>query len=293
MRSNRASLTAAFVATCRGLSRLLPEDARLVDDPYGAELSHHALGVAIDAASKLPRGARVALWGPLALALPWALYMQVRTRSIDDVVRAAVADGCDQVVILGAGLDARAVRLADVLRDVTVFEVDHPATQRHKREGIERLGAVSPARYLAWDFERDSIADLADALSRLGHDRARRTITLWEGVTMYLSREAIDATLDAVRSYSAPGSRLVFNYIDRDLIERPNPLRKVVSSVVRVAGEPFTTGFDPSELPAVLGRAGFDVERDAPFSELARELLPHTWSEWIRDGGHLAIATRR
>src|SRR4051794_26490410 len=83
---------------------------------------------------------------PLTGPLYWGtLYMQVRTRVIDDMLRAFVADGGRQVLLLGAGYDSRARRFGDELRGVTFFEVDHPATQEHKRRVLAG-GAPGGAR---------------------------------------------------------------------------------------------------------------------------------------------------
>lgn len=292
MHERRASFTAAFVAASRGLSPLLPAPMRLVDDPFGAHLAHPVAGAIVEGFAALPKPLRGAAWGPLAPMFPWAVYMQVRTRAIDDALFEAVEGGCAQVVILGAGLDARALRLAERLRGVTVYEIDHPATQTYKRDALARVGANSAARYVAWNFERDRLDALVDTLAAHGHDRARPTFTIWEGVTMYLTRPAIDATLAAVRAWSAVGSAVAINYVDRALVERPGPARRVVSSVVRGVGEPFVTGFDQPEMAALLAEVGFAVVRNATFGAWARELLRAGWAERVGEGGNLVIARR-
>jgi methyltransferase (TIGR00027 family) len=220
---------------------------------------------------------------------PWALYMQVRTRVIDDAVRAFVADGGRQVVILGAGFDARGWRLREALGDVIVYEVDHPATAALKRE---RFGVHPFVRALQWNFERDPMPSLVDRLAELGHDRHERTLTLWEGVTMYLTPEAFSATLDAVRAYSAPRSELAFNYIDRALIDRPSVAATAVRAVVRAVGEPFKLGFAPDALRETLREHGFRVLRDRGFEEHARALLGERWARVVRRGRRIALVER-
>ncbi|MFO0652011.1 MAG: SAM-dependent methyltransferase, partial [Polyangiales bacterium] len=196
------------------------------------------------------------------------------------------------VVILGAGLDARAVRLAGELGGVTVFEVDHPATQAYKRDALARVGASSPARYVAWNFERDPLERLADALAAVGHDRATPTFTVWEGVTMYLTRAAIESTLAAVRDYGPVGSELVLNYVDRARAEGRGPASRVVGRVVRGVGEPFVSGFEHAEMASLLERAGFAVSRNASLSVWAKALLPVRWGDRVGLGGNLAVARR-
>lgn len=292
MQDHRPSFTAAFVAASRGLSPLLPPAARLVDDPLGL----HLAGVVPPRVGAALRGAT----GPALLAaraallpmLPWVAYMQVRTRGIDDELRSFAREGGAQVVILGAGFDARAVRLADDLPGVTFVEVDHPATQARKRAALVEAGVDSPARYLSWDFERDALSELPAALQAAGLDPERPVFVIWEGVTMYLSTGALSASLAAIAAFSPPGSRLAFNYIRRDLVESPGPLTRAVGAVVRGVGEPFRSGFDPGELGAWLGERGFRLERDDDFATLAGRWLPRRWASAVREGRRLAVAER-
>jgi methyltransferase (TIGR00027 family) len=290
MRPHRPSFTAAFVAAARGLSPLLPDRLRLVDDPYGAAFAGGALGDAVRAVGEAPSAVRALAWGPLLPMLPWAVYMQVRTRVFDDALERFVREGGAQVVILGAGFDARASRLGELLHGATVFEVDHPATQARKREVL--AGAPSAARYLAWDFERDAMGALPARLAEAGHDPSRATFTLWEGVTMYLTRDALDATLGAIEAYSARGSWVAFNYADRALVERPGVLERAVLAVVSAVGEPFRSGFEPEDVRAWMREHGFDVQDDRSFAEWAGELLPAPWSRLVRVGRRVATAER-
>lgn len=289
MRAHRASATAVFVAACRGLAPLLPSRARLVTDPFGARVLGAGVASAVDVLSRAPAPVRALAWGPLLPLLPWTLYMQVRTRALDDALRAFIARGGRQVVILGAGFDARATRLRDALAGAAVYEVDHPSTQSEKRA---RFGGDHPARFLAWDFERDPLTALPARLASLGHDPSRPTFTLWEGVTMYLTREAIAATLDAVRAYSAEGSALAFNYIDRGFIEHPGALGTLTATAVRALGEPFRGGFTADEMRAMLAAHGFGVDDDRSFEDLARAMLPAPWSWLVRAGRRMAVGER-
>ena len=280
MRDNQASFTAAFVALCRGLGDGLPADAQLVADPFGARFATGALA----AGPLSPLFARV--------ARTFVVYMQVRTRSIDDVVRAFVAEGGEQLLILGAGFDCRAKRMAELSR-VRVFEVDHPATQARKR-AVLGDAHDSPITYVAWDFEGRPVRELPSALTALGHDRHRRTLTIWEGVTMYLSEPAIDATVAAVGELSAPGSPLVFNYLDASCFETPSALDKIMTALVARVGEPFTFGWQANALPAWLQTRGFDVQWNKSLSALADELLLASKARaWLTEHGRFTVLARR
>jgi methyltransferase (TIGR00027 family) len=247
----------------------LPPAARLADDPYGAAFEDPG-------ARRRLHGALVRAGLPierLPFVKPWILYMQVRTRVIDDAVRAFAAEGGRQLVLLGAGFDCRAVRLPELAR-ARVLEVDHPATQGRKREVLDELGVPSQARYLAWDFESRALSDLPGALADAGLDLRAPVMTIWEGVTMYLTPAAIDASLRAIHAWSAPGSQLAMTYFTTARLTTMSWRTRVVRAVVARVGEPFRFTWKPAELPGYLDERGFSLVRDVATSEAARELLP-------------------
>jgi methyltransferase (TIGR00027 family) len=281
MREDTPSRTAAWVAAARHLGRLLPPDIRLADDPFGAGFTSPKLARLIEQAieesspSPLPAALR-SIRHPLTRVpglRSWILYMQVRTRVIDDALRAFVERGGRQLVILGAGYDCRALRMPE-LDDVVVFEIDHPATQGHKRSVLETAGAESPSIYVTWDFEERPVEDLPDALAESGHDAAQPTFTIWEGVTMYLSEPAIDASLRAIAEWSAPGSVLAMTYFARSRLARPSLATRAIRAVVATVGEPWRWGWAPEELPGYLGERGLQLAEDISLADAARELLP-------------------
>lgn len=275
MHTDRPSTTAALVAALRSLAVVLPEDAQLSRDPYGFAFAERRGALLRRLATRWPRiTRRVLRWSPRATRE--LLWMQLRTRVIDDAVEQLAANGCRQVLLLGAGYDTRALRLLTGQDDLLFFEVDHPSTQAHKRAVLARERQQSArARYLAWDFEARPLSELPDALAALGHDAARPTLTIWEGVTMYLSRDAIEASLQCIHALSAPGSRLVLTYFDRRAIEHPNPLRSFVARV----GEPLRFGWNPGELGPHLAAHGFELASDESIVQLARRLLPAAYAE--------------
>jgi methyltransferase (TIGR00027 family) len=193
-----------------------------------------------------------------------AKMVAARTVVIDDALRAA---GTPQLVILGAGLDGRAWRLPE-LRDVTVFEVDHPDSQREKRMRAAALTKVArEVRFVPVDFERDS---LEDALTAAGHDPSRPTTWLWEGVVMYLSRGDIEATLGVVQARSARASRLVVLYLG------PSLLIRAIGIAGYFFGEVLRSTFSEDQMRALLGRFGFDTTKDRDLDSITRDLLDGT-----------------
>jgi methyltransferase (TIGR00027 family) len=281
MREGTPSRTAAWVAAARSMGTYLPPEARLADDPYG--LSFAGFGAVP------PRATGLALRFLLPVRV-WVMYMQVRTRLLDDILLAFVARGGKQIVLLGAGYDARALRFADQLRGATVFEVDHPATQGRKREVV---GDPANVKYLSWNFEQSPMSELPAALRGVGHDPEQRTLTIWEGVTMYLTPDAIDASVRAVRALCAPGSELAVTYFTRDMIDRPNLARRLMGAIVGGAGEPFRFGWEPSELPAWFAARGFELERDLSIADEAQRLLPRAWAKHVGHAGGQRIALVR
>jgi methyltransferase (TIGR00027 family) len=285
----RPSFTASWVAGWRGLGHLLGDD-QIADDPYGARFGGRwAEALARAGASSAVRAGLIRL----PQVASWVGYMQVRTRLFDDELRSFLANGGRQVVILGAGYDCRAARFATLLAGATVFEIDHPATQQRKRAVLAERGADPAVTYVPWHFERRALAELPGALAELGLDLARPTLTVWEGVTMYLSPEAIDATIAAVRDLGGDGSRLVFNYLTREVLERPRGLVRLASAAVASLGEPFTFGWDPGELPAFFAARGWSLSRDTDFGDVTERLLPrHVAARCRFPERHIAVATR-
>ncbi|MBO0857067.1 MAG: SAM-dependent methyltransferase [Chloracidobacterium sp.] len=182
--------------------------------------------------------------------------MVARTVAIDDAVREAASP---QLVILGAGLDGRAWRMPE-LGETTVFEVDHPDTQREKRGRVAALAQTArDVRFTPVDFTRDS---LDDALSAAGHDLASATTWLWEGVVMYLAPADIEATLAVIKRRSAAGSRLIVMY------HSPAHMLRLIGLIVRWMGEPLRSSFTPDAMRALVARYGFGVVWDADMSTI-------------------------
>lgn len=263
-----------MIATARGLGRLLPEDARLSHDPYGERFGT----------------ARLRWWLSRGLFQSLLLTVQVRTKLLDEAVLSFVRAGGRQVVLLGAGFDARAHRLAE-LQGVRVFEVDHPATQERKRAVLPEGANV--VTYVPFDFENEQTSALPDALRAAGHDPRAPTFTLWEGVTMYLSEPAVDATVRSVASWSCAGSPFVFTYLERASVKSPSLAQRIVAWLVAGASEPLTFGFVADELPAWLAARGVTVNHDVRVSDAAKLLMPERFhARFVDRSLHAVFAAR-
>ena len=216
--------------------------------------------------------------------------MAPRTIAIDDAVR---QHSTEQLVILGAGLDARAWRMGE-LAGTIVFEVDHPATQLDKRERLgERTPVAKEVRLVATDFGQEG---LGDALERAGHRTEVPTTWVWEGIVPYLTSMQVAATLAVVDMRSAPGSRLVVIY------QVPSAKAGIGQLIGRLmmrlarspdpwSEEPHRSHWTPDQLSALLEQHGFTTLRDHDLLQVSRALgLPRMQ---LRDPPIRAPAARR
>ena len=255
MKSTRPSRTAHFVALGRAMADAGLSHVPGFRDPT-ARVFLNAKGI-----QSLARSTALAREGgksfKLEMARAMANMIGLRTVAIDAAVRDAIASGAKQLVILGAGYDGRAWRMPE-LQGVRVFEVDHPATQGDKRAHLSELpAALGIVTFVSIDFERES---LASVLERAGHERSSPTCWIWEGVVMYLTRDAMQATLADVSRASAPGSTLIVNYhvTHRHVLAR---------LMFRLIGEPQISAWTPDEMAADLRAAGFRVHEDTGMAD--------------------------
>jgi methyltransferase (TIGR00027 family) len=245
-------------AILRGIESDRPEHHRLFDDP-----------LSLDLLPPLWRGVLRLLTAAgllnALLALRERQYPGVmgnlwcRTRYIDDVLRDALDDGIDQAVILGAGFDTRPYRIAGI-EQIHVFEVDHPATQARKQARLRQaLGTLPPhVTFVQIDFDREKLDRVMPAA---GFRSGRKTFFIWEGVTQYITAEAVEATLQYVSRNAAPESKIVFTYIRRAIVDGSSrsAMEQKLMSLTRRVGVPWIFGLDPTEVRDYLSARGLDL----------------------------------
>lgn len=194
-----------------------------------------------------------------------------RARFIEDLVTEQVDDGIAQYVILGAGLDTFAQRKPEIASRLLIFEVDQPAPQAWKRQRLIELGYGIPAclRFVPVDFEAGDAwwQRLADA----GFDSLKQTVVVSTGVSMYLTKDAIAATLRQVAAL-APGSTLAMTFILPIELADPEarPGLQLAEKGARASGTPFISFFTPTEMLTLAREAGFKEVQHVSAATLAQ-----------------------
>jgi methyltransferase (TIGR00027 family) len=268
---DRPSTTAEAVCWIRAVEQSRPPESRIVDDPYAPLFLGPMMRAGLAARQATGR------LGELGEQLLDGLspYVLARHRFIDDHLATALDEGVAQVLILGAGYDTRAWRFADALAGRPVFELDHPSTSARKAELVERHADALPRPRVVRvpiDFQHQS---LAEALEGTGFEPGAPSFVVWEGVTMYLTRAAVRASLAAVRALTAPGSAITMDFWH--LPDRPEwvaTMRRMSAHALHLFGEPITFGIHPEDVGDFLRRDGWRLTDLADTAELARRHVP-------------------
>ena len=163
------------------------------------------------------------------------------------------------------------MRRADLMTQLTVYEINQPATQETKRRRMRQTVILEPqgVRHVATGLNAES---LDDALARAGFDAGCPALLSWFGVPFYLEEQAIQHTLQTVAAKMAPGSAVMFDYLS-DLAHTPAPLRgqqKRCADIAARRGEPWISSFDSAEMPAFLEGLGYSDVANLEPDEIGR-----------------------
>jgi methyltransferase (TIGR00027 family) len=261
MQEGKSSLMAEVAAAYRAAESLKPEDERICYDPLAKNFLRPSFRLI--ASSRLLSD--IVLWYASERKYPGSQSVTVaRVRYIDDYLTTCIADGIKQLVVLGAGYDSRAYRIGGLKGKVRVFEVDHPITQRVKMDRVKKMLGSLPDHvvYVPIDFDKEK---LDRRLFESGYDSNLKTLFIWEGVTVYLTAEAVDETLAFVVNNSGQGSAIIFNYIYQSVVDGTYEMeaaRKHQAILTRL-GEPFTFGIEEGKIEEFLSNRGFCQIRNA------------------------------
>ena len=254
MRKKQSSFTAAGIALVRAIESEKPASERICYDPYARQFvpawMYHAFGLFVKIGYAEWRGPGV------------NGFLVARDRYIDDVLQSFLDEGLQQLVILGAGYDSRAYRF-DLAGRVKTFEVDHPATQADKLAKLRAVFGKVPEHviYVPVDFNTQT---LEGRLTESGYDPNLKTLFIWQGVTMYLTINAVDTTLAFVVHHSGPGSAIVFDYVYRFVLDGIQK-HSEISGMRRyrfMTGEGLTFGILERTVETFLKERGFQQVKD-------------------------------
>lgn len=187
----------------------------------------------------------------------------IRARYAEDQLEKHLKKGVKQYVILGAGWDSFSLRRPDIVKDINVYELDFPATQKRKIEKLNELGIplAGNIHYTPIDFETTSISD---ALSQSSFDPSLPTFVTWQGVTYYLSLDAIEGVLNNLGAYCKGNLDIVLDYVDERYFDtwKDSYQTRLLHSLVSIVGEPFKTGFNPAAFPDWLDGHEYGLKED-------------------------------
>lgn len=271
----KASSTTGYgPALMRAVENLLPEDKQLFKDPYSEKFlsplykfyvflmrSPRILNFMVKMRERVTPG----LIGGLIC----------RTRYIDDVLITSIKEGFESVVNLGAGVDTRIFRISGI-ENIEYFELDLPELQKVKKEYIDKNTDGLPPNVSLVPIDFDS-QDLGKELKQAGYDLTSKTLFIWEGVTQYISREAVDNTLKYIAK-AALGSRIVFTYVLRSFIDGgyiPDGLNNLYKLTLNKKKPLWVCGFNPAEMPQYLSKYSLHIIEDIGHEEcLERYMKP-------------------
>ena len=262
MKEQQSSRSAEGVALVRAIEAQRPEGEQICYDPYARALINGGVSFTL---SKLVIDSGIyERMAPGAVA-----FITIRERYIDDFLKAGLSEGLDQVVILGAGFDTRAYRIAGIEK-ARVFEIDHPATQAVKLKRLKKVIDPLPGHvtFIPVDFNTQT---LGERLQSSNYDEQGKTLFIWQGVTYFLTPEGVDNTLAFIANHSGPGSAVIFGYFYNEILrDKSRRYVKTMYRAARMTGEGYLFGIDEGQIEPFLTRRGFRDIRNATLEDLGR-----------------------
>lgn len=262
--------TAQGVAKQRLIESLAKPDRRIIYDPYA---KNFVLGANI---IKL-MGHRLSVWLGNKIIPGMHEHLISRTRYIDDLIEKSAFANIEQYVILGAGYDSRAHRLK-LPSKLKIFEVDQSEVQELKRLRLpDNMPNRESITYVGMDFNHQS---LKEELINVGFDQNKSTIFTLEGVSQYISREALDATLKEVADLNPnSNSKIFISYVNKLLKEdskacfgkgysKPEKAVSFITNSAAKMGEPWISFYSAEEIESILSQNNFTLIENKTLADL-------------------------
>ena len=201
-------------------------------------------------------------------------YVIARTKIFDRYFLEALQDGVSQIVILGAGMDTRALRFAAQNMGTRIFEVDQPGVQQSKLQILRRKNVLMPVElvFVPMDFNTQ---DLGLKLAAAGFKTNQRTLFLWEGVCMYLQADAVDRMLAFIHGAAGQDSMIVFDYVLASVLRKEHKLygEEQIYTTVAGTGEGWRFGIEEGMLGPFLAQRGYHLLKHYTSQDMQREFL--------------------
>ena len=262
--------TAQGVAKQRLIETLAKPDKRIINDPYA---DRFVLGAGL---IKL-MGHKLSVWITQKFAPGFHEHLISRTRFIDDLIKESAASGSEQYVILGAGYDTRAHRL-ELPSSLKIFEVDQPEVQARKRSKLPKeLANSENVTYVSVDFNHQS---LAEQLLAEGFDQSKSTVFTLEGVSQYITKEAVTSTIKELAALTQKTSSTFFiSYVDKLLDKDPVACfgkgypkaakrAETIKQLSAKVGEPWISFYTAEEIESRLSQNGFSIKENKTLADL-------------------------
>ena len=262
--------TAQGVAKQRLIETIAGPEKSVINDPYADKF---VIGSGV---IKL-MGHRLNVWLSSKLAPGFHEHLISRTRFIDDLIEKSAKEGIEQYVILGAGYDSRANRL-NLPPSLKIFEVDQPEVSDIKLSKLPKdLPNLENITYVNVDFSYQS---LSEQLLTAGFDQTKSTIFTLEGVSQYITKEAVSSTIQELSSITKDARSIFFmSYVD-ELLNKdpaacfgkgyPNPSKKanLIQTLSAKVGEPWISFYKDEEIESILAENGYSMKENVTLEDL-------------------------
>ncbi len=262
--------TAQGVAKQRLIETIAGPEKSVINDPYADKF---VIGSGV---IKL-MGHRLNVWLTSKLAPGFHEHLISRTRFIDDLIEKSAKEGVQQYVILGAGYDSRANRL-NLPPSLKIFEVDQPEVSDIKLSKLPKdLPNLENITYVNVDFSYQS---LSEQLLTAGFDKTKSTIFTLEGVSQYITKEAVSSTIQELSLITKDARSIFFmSYVD-ELLKKdpaacfgkgyPNPTKKanLIQTLSAKVGEPWISFYRDEEVESILAENGYAIKENVTLEDL-------------------------
>jgi len=262
--------TAQGVAKQRLIETLARSDERIINDPYADRFVIGASFIKL-------MGHKLSVWLTRKFAPGLHEHLISRTRFIDDLIKKSATSGAEQYVILGAGYDLRAHRLK-LPSSLRIFEVDQPEVQARKRSKLPKeLPNSENVTYVTVDFTHQS---LTKQLMAAGFDQSKSTVFTLEGVSQYITKEAVSSTIKELATLTQKVSSIFFiSYVDELLDKDPEACfgkgypkaakrAETIKYLSAKAGEPWISFYTAKEIESALSQNGFSIKENVTLEDL-------------------------